>query len=346
MASKEAPVDDGRQGPDKKKGTRPSWAAERSVPERPAPGSNTRPLSLDDLSDLVPASDPVVREAYGRSGALPMRPNMNRGEGNTDALVIRRGARETRVMNFEVEGVHWRAGFAPSLDKTPLYQYLPSPIPPDHEVRTGNGFVLRPVESELEAVLRDLVPPALLMTGDHMFGPLRELGGVYLYYVPQGKGAAVGMIAWYLPSPTTKAHLLYLQTEVRKGSDKLIDDMHRTFQASLAARTEHGGSRRPMDFWSELQLATAQVGATLRTSKLSQGGAEVKGKISQVRDRAETRTFDAVNTGLAAAGVALESLFVKLPQQVLVRVIHLGSQALIAGIRTVDRLLTPKAPRE
>jgi hypothetical protein len=331
-------LDDPSQ-PNKKK-NQPTWT-ERAVPETVRPGK-TRPLTPEEARDLVPAADPIVKAAYGRTGALPVRPIMNRGDQAADALVIQKGAKQTRVLGFEVEGVHWRAGFAPDVGATPLNQYMPSPLPPDHPIQTGNGFQMRPVEAELEAVLRDLVPAKLLQVGEQMYGPMRELAGVYLYYIPQPVGATVGVLAWYLPSPMGKPHLLYLQTDIKKADPRVIDDMHKTFRASLVARQQQGPSHRPFDFWQELQMATSQVEATLKNSTIARSSADVKGRMSAARHQAENQLYHGVNRGLSSAGELLTFLFIQLPQVALAAAIRGGSKAIIAVITLVDGLLAPR----
>lgn len=331
-------LDDPRQN--NKKKNQPTWT-ERAVPEAVRPGK-TRPLTPEEANDLVPAADSIVKAAYGRTGALPIRPIMNRGDQAADALVIQKGAKQTRVLSFEVEGVHWRAGFAPDVSATPLNQYMPSPLPPDREVATGNGFMMRPVELELETVLRDLVPGKLLQVGEQMYGPMRELAGVYLYFIPQPTGASVGVLAWYLPSPMGKPHLLYLQTDIKKGDPRVLEDMHKTFKASLVARQQQGPSHRPFDFWQELQMATSQVDATLKNSNLVRSSAAMKGRVSAARQQAESQIFHGLNNGIVSIGTVFEVLFVKLPQVAMARLIRGVSMAIIAVVTFIDGMIAPR----
>jgi hypothetical protein len=326
--------------PDKKKNQQPTWT-ERAVPET-VRLAKTRPLNPDDVNELVPAADNIVKAAYGRTGALPVRPVMNRGDQAADALVIQKGAKQTRVLNFEVEGVHWRAGFAPDISVTPLNQNMPSPLPPDREVTTGNGFVMRPVEAPLEAVLRDLVPAKLLAVGEQMYGPQRELAGMYLYYIPQPVGASVGILAWFLPATMGGPHLLYLQTEIKKAQPRVIDDMHKTFKASLVARQSQGPTPKHFDFWQELQLATTQVEATLKNSSLARSSADMKGRVSAARNQAESTLYNGVNAGINSISGLASFVFVQLPQILLANLIRGVSRAIIAVINSADNAVKPK----
>lgn len=327
-------------GPPKKQDQqqrKPAWT-ERSVPETYRPGP-TRPLSADD-DGLVPAADPIVHAAYKRTGALPVRPVMNRGDVNNDALVIQRVAKEVRVLAFEIDGVHWRAGFAPEVGQTPLSQYVVSASPPESEIQAGNGFVLRPVEAELELVLRELIPTKLRSVEETMFGRGRDLGGLYLYFAPQPGGATVGMVAWYLPTATARTHLLYLQTEVKKADARLLEEMHKTFRASHAARERHGDDAAVLDFWQELQLATTQVEATIRNSAFGRNSAEMRGMVRAAREQAEDGLDRGLRRVFRMIGEATRFAVVALPQVVLAQVVRGGSRLIIGAIRALDRLLS------
>ncbi|HEY9722531.1 MAG TPA: hypothetical protein V6D47_10970 [Oscillatoriaceae cyanobacterium] len=328
------------QPPKKKEPKLPTWT-EQSVPERVRPGQ-THPLESSDIDGLLPAADPVVKAGYGRSGTLPTRPLLNREGDGTDALVIQRGTRHTRVLNFEAEGVHWRAGFAHEPVQTPIGQYLPSPLPPETELQPGNGFVLRPVENALEVVLRDMLPRRLGALEEEMFGHKRDLGHTYLYFIPQPSGATVGMIAWYLAGPSSKAHLVYLQTDVRKADTRLLDEMLKTFRASLAARQEPGASLRSFDFWAELREASVMVESTLRNSSIARNSAEVKQRVSAARDRAESRLYQGLTGSIEVAGVALAFLAVRVPQMAIAGLVRGGSRAIVWAVKAVDGLLGGK----
>lgn len=332
-------MDQGRQN-NKDQQRKPSWT-ERSVPEPVRPGQ-TRPLNPDEEA-LVPAADPIVQAAYKRTGTSQIRPLMDR-EGQTDALVIQKTAKQVRVINYDVVGVHWRAGFAPEVGQTPLSQYVPANVPPDKEMQAGNGFILRPVETHLEDVLRELIPANFLQLEEEMFGRLRELGGVYMYFIPQPKGALVGIVCWYLTGPAAKTHLLYLQTEVQKADARILDEMHKSFKASHAARTSHGPAPRPLDFWQEIQLATTQVEATIKNSSFSKNSAEVKDKVRAARFQAESTMHRSLDSGLARLASGLRFTFIQLPQILLAGLVRAGAAGIIAAVKGLDRAVAKKDP--
>jgi hypothetical protein len=316
---------------------RPTWT-ERSVPEAVKPGQ-TQPFDPEDFNALIPAADPVVQAAYGRTGTLPVRPIMNR-DGGTDALVIQKVAKQTRVLNFRVEGIHWRAGFAPEVGQTPLGQFHQDPHPPQREVQTGTGFVLRPVEPELELVLRDIVPPNLLKLEEDMFARQRQLAGAYLYFIPHATGAVAGMVAWYVQGQDTRAHLLYIQTEIKRADPRILDEMHKTFRASLVARAQVGNAPRPFDFWAEVRDATAQVESTLRNSSIGRG--EVSRRVNDAREQAEDKLYRNISGGLGRLGSLGRTLFVRVPQVALAGSVKILSRGAVVVIRAVDRMVAPK----
>lgn len=330
-------MEDGRKPP-KKDSPKPTWT-ERSVPETVRPGPPTRPLTDDDWNMLVPASDAVVNAAYGRTGILPVRPLMNRGDVAADALVIQKSAKQARVLNFVVEGIHWRAGFAPEIGQTPLNQYVDAIVPPEHAMKAPTGFELRPATTEHDRVLRDIIPPALLRLEEEMFGRGRELAAFYLYYIPHGAGATAGALAWYHPTPTGRAHVLYLQTEVKRADPRILDEMEKTFSASLVAVRSHGPAPRPFDFWEELRDATAEVQATLKNSSLSRNAGGVRQLVSGARNQAEDTLANGITRTFQRAGDLAQVAFVRLPQFAVASVLRGVSAAAVATIRAVDKIL-------
>lgn len=334
-------MDDGHPPPHKKEPPKPTWT-ERAVPEVVKPGQPTRPLQDDDWNALVPAADPIVQAAYGRTGHLPVRPVMNRGEGAADALVIQRAAKQARVLAFEVEGIRWRAGFAPEIAQTPLNQYLRVTVPPEQEFQAGNGFILRPVDGALDGVLRDIVPPPLLALAAEMFGRFRELGRTYLYFIPLADGATVGIVSWYLDMVGGKAHLLYLQTEVKRADPRILDEMLKTFRASLVSLQQEGPVSRPFDFWEEVQDATSQVETSLRNSAFGRNSGGVKGLVADARKSAENSLYRNITNAFVRAGDLARILFVRLPQLLLAGTVRIGSRLVVGIIEWVDRIVSPK----
>lgn len=337
-------MSDGRQPP-KKDQPKPTWT-ERSVPENVKPGPPTRPLTDEDWNALVPAADAVVKSAYGRTGVLPVRPLMNRGDVAADALVIQKSAKQARVLNFVVEGIHWRAGFAPEVGQTPLSQYVDAIMPPEHPMQSGTGFQLRPVTKEYDRVLRDIVPPALLRLEDEMFGRGRELAAFYLYFIPNGQGATAGALAWYLGTATGKTHLIYLQTEVKRADPRILDEMEKTFSASLVAVRSHGAAPRPFDFWEEVRDATAEVQSTLKNSSLGRNAGGMRELVSSARTQAESSLGRGLDGTFARVARWGHIAFVRLPQFALATVLRGVSGAAVATIRTIDGILARQAPKE
>jgi hypothetical protein len=331
-------VTDGHPPRKEKEPAKPTWT-ERSIPENVKPEPPPQPVDFDDVNALIPAADPVVQAAYKRTGMLPVRPIMNRGNSGTDALVIQKGAKQTRVLNFMVEGIHWRAGFSPEVGHTPLGQFVQDQLPPEHEVLTGTGFVLRPIEAELEAVLRDIVPAPLLKLEEEMFGNKRQLGMSYLYFVPHASGATAGIVAWYVLSGNTRAHLLYLQTEIKRADPRILDEMLKTFRASYVARQSTGPTPRAFDFWGELAEAGERVEQSYRNSSLGRG--EVAQRVTDVREHAEERIYNQLNNGFGQVGVWAKTLFVRVPQVFVASSIKLLSRGAVIIIRLIDKLVTP-----
>jgi hypothetical protein len=329
-------VTDGHPPRKEKEPAKPTWT-ERSVPEHVKPEAPPTAVNFEDVNALIPAADPVVQAAYKRTGMLPVRPIMNRGDSGSDALVIQKGAKQTRVLNFTVEGIHWRAGFSPEVAHTPLGQFVQDQLPPEHEVLTGTGFVLRPIEAELEAVLRDIVPAPLLKLEDEMFSNKRQLGVAYLYFIPHSSGATAGIVAWYVLTGNTRAHLLYLQTEIKRADVRILDEMLKTFRASLVARHSSDPAPRAFDFWGELAEAGERVEESYRNSALGRG--EVGQRVTDVREHAEERLYNNLNSGFGRLGVWAKTLFVRVPQLVIAGTIRLLSRGAVVVIRFVDRLL-------
>ncbi len=330
-------MDDGRQPP-KKEQPKPTWT-ERSVPEQVRPGPPTRPLTDDDWNTLVPAADAIVKSAYGRTGMLPVRPLMSRGDVAADALLIQKSAKQARVLNFVVEGIHWRAGFAPEIGQTPLSQYVDAIVPPEHPLQSGTGFELRPHPTEFERVLRDIIPPALLRLEEDMFGRGAELAAFYLYYIPHGSGAMAGAFAWYLATPTGKSHVIYLQTEVKRADPRILDEMEKTFSASLVAVRANGTIPRPFDFWEEVRDATAEVQSTLRNSSFGRNAGGMRQVVSSARNQAEDSLANGISRTFARLGGVGRIAFVRLPQFALATVLRGVSGVAIATIRTIDGIL-------
>jgi hypothetical protein len=324
-------LDQSPESHNKKGDPRSGWM-DRAVPEVVRPDATTPEKGAWDAP--VPASDPVVRAAYSRTGALPSLDARPATPG-TDALVIHRNHRQARAINFEVEGIHWRAGFAPDTAQSPLNPHYLAATPPENNVSTSTGVLLQPVEAALESVLRDLVPPALLSLADNIFGPKRMLGRCVLYYIPTGPGAQVGMIAWYIETPIAKGHLLFLQTNIKKANPAIMAQMHQTFQASLKARGAAPTTPGSFDFWRELSDASRQIEFSLRHAGWDQN--EFKQAIQSSRSAAEARLYDSLLQVGRLLYDLLETLLIKWPQRLIVWLVITTSRALLFLIKQLPQ---------
>lgn len=305
-------------------------------PPRPVP---RRPDDIEDMQ-LAPG-DPFVRKAYNRVGKTTAQLGGALGDAlreadGTDALNIQKLSKRSRAMSFQVQGVVWKAGFTKELGQSPLGSATPLTDLPLAEVQE-NGAIIRPVESGIEVVLRDLIPPALLTEADRMYGLTRTLIGVAVYFVPQQGGALAGLIAQYGDNPTSRRHFLFLQTSIRRPDPGVLDQMLSTFTAAVPTAQEGAIKRSQGDFWHELERAMYEVRATYRTSALHEGQEKIKAQLT---------------TGLKATGEQVEKAMsimdrtgeavewaVNLPVRGLVFLMGGISNALVWLIRSVDRLM-------
>lgn len=330
-------MDEGRRQPPK-----PSWTEHTN--DTRVSGPPTRPLNTQDADALVPAADAIVKSAYGRTGALPIRPLIDRGDA--DALVIQKAAKESRVLNFSVDGVHWRAGFAPEVSQTPVGRHLPNAPLPTGPLKAPTGFEIRPAPVPHERVLRDIIPALLLQEEERMFGRGREISAFYLYYIPYGTSAIAGACAWYKDIPTGKAHSLYLQTEVKRADPRILDEMAKTFAASAVVVSERGENRKTFDFWNEFNDARSEVRATLKESAITRNAGVVKQRVHEARHQAEDRLYHGLMGALEAVANVFRTVFVVVPLWLLATVLRTGSALLVRVIRGVDRSLERAARSE
>ncbi|MEB3196971.1 MAG: hypothetical protein VKP62_07175 [Candidatus Sericytochromatia bacterium] len=327
-------MEDGRRPTPK-----PTWT-EQAGTDTPKPQSATRPLSPGELEGMVPAADQIVKSAYGRTGVLPVRPLMSRGDRGTDALVIQKAAKEARVLNFVVDGIHWRAGFAPALSQTPIGRHLhEAQSPPEGLVKQAGGFELRPAPETFERVLRDIIPPPLLQEEERMFGHHRQLLGFRLYYIPQGQAALAGACVWYADTPTGKAHHLYLQTEIKRADPRILDEMNKTFAASAVVVEKKAAAPRAFDFWRELRDAQSEVRASLDESTLARNAEATRQRVSRLKNRTEESLYRNILTGLARLNALGTALFVTLPLWLTARGVKAASGGVIWLVAFVDRAL-------
>lgn len=324
----------------KKPRHRPS--TERETPHVVKP-SGRRVLSSnpEDMEDLrLAPGDPVIKAAYDRigkkngmlTGALGSA--LQDADGS-DALMIQKLAKRSRVMTFNVQGIVWKAGFSKELIQTPMGAGLSLTQLPDKEYKEGNA-ILRPVDPALEAVLCELIPSALMDAGSKMYGLTRVLLQLNLFFVPREEGAITGIIAHYGDGPTSRSHFLYLQTTVRRADPAVLDQILETFVTALPMTTTTNAPTTPKDFWQELERSLYQVKATYRTSALHESQTNLKAQL--------TTSLQKTGDGMDRAIVMLDRVgeraewVLGLPMRGMIWVIQGVSNALVGIIQGVDRL--------
>lgn len=313
--------------------------AEAPQPFAPRPPRPPSPHELEDLQ-LAPG-DPFVRAAYDRVAKTTAQLGGSLGgavadaSGN-DALMLRKLSKRSRVLTFQVMGIVWKAGFAKELHQTPAGAGLKLQALPAQELREA-GHVLRPVEPELEAVLRELIPAALLEAADKMYGLMRVLTGLSLYLVPRDDGAVAGIVATFGDSPTSRRHALYLQTHLRRADPAVLDQILATFRQALPKTelSKQGPDRK--DFWQELERSLYQVKATYRTSALHENSEKVKSQLTT----SLKLTGDGVEKALGAVGKAGDRLewLAYLPIRGLMALMQGFTNAVVGLIQLLDRML-------
>ncbi len=277
-------------------------------PRGTPPAPRTGPINPDDLYDLqMGPGDPYVRAAFDRIS----RQDQGRGSAvlrdmdGTDSLMIAKSAKRSRALNFTVQGIVWKAGFAKGLEQTPLGQATRWKVLPPQAIAEPGGCILRIADASIEQVFRELIPPALLDAGDRMYGIVRKLTQITLFYFPRDEGATAGVIALYGDGPATRSHYLYLQTNIKKADPAVLDQIEQTFQLAVPKAVAQGQKPKPVDFWQEFERSMYQIRATYHTSALHQNSTKAKVQATQ---------------GLKVAGDQLEralSVFDRLEQGVI-----------------------------
>lgn len=321
------------------------------LPQRVVPQTRTGPIDPDEIYDMtIGPGDSAVKAAYARTGrgtqflgsaALAARPQAQQAEPS-DALVIARRARRARSLTFTVQGIMWRAGFAPNIQQTPLGQSTPFARLEDKEVKAPSGAILRPVDASFELVFRELIPKPLTDQSDHMFGPVRKLERISLYYFPTGEGATAGLMAQYCEQATSRPHVLYLQTNIKQASPTVLDQIHKTFSSAVPRAVE--AARRPKtgSFWEELDKAAYQVSATFKNSHL---GGNTKAATSKLQKTARKASGGGVNRAFSvvdAVGKFFDDL-AKIPGQMGISIVRGISGVLVNVIQALDKMAQPKS---
>ena len=316
-----------------------------ALPRRVTPQNVSRPIDPEEVYDMtLGPGDSVVQAAYNRTSRnttflSPAAARLGEGEG-TDALMLRKVAKRSRSLTFTVQGIMWRAGFAPDMSQTPLGQSSPFRRIGETETNAPNGAILRPVPTLFEMVFKELIPRPLLDQCDQMYGMVRKLEGIAFYYFPAGEGATAGAMARYLEQPASRAHVLYLQTNIKNASPTVLDQIQKTFEMAVPRAQEAAKEATPGDFWHEIDRAAYQVTATFKNSVLGAGTRAATNQLQRGAKQAGTAVdksasvIDAVNRGFDAAAAV--------PAKVGVGVVRGFTRAIVGAIEGLDKLLRQK----
>lgn len=314
-------------------------------PRPVTPPSAPKPTNPNDLEDLqIAPGDPYIKAAYNRVGKSTAQLSGALGAAvgevdGTDALMIQKMARRSRVMSFQVQGIVWKAGFCKELNQSPPGGALRMNQLPMGDVQ-HQGVILRRVDPTLEMVFRELLPAALMEASDRMYGLTRVVTEVFMYFVPRDDGAITGIIAHYGDSPTSRSHYMYLQTSIRRADPAVLEQMLQTFQQALPKAQEEAKEQSQTDFWHELERSLFQVRATYRASALHENSEKVKTQLTT----GLAKTGAGVDKAIGAVDQASARLewLVNLPVRGLIKAMHGLSNGLVALIRLSDRFMGKK----
>jgi hypothetical protein len=319
----------------------PRDPTQNPLPQRVVPKSVTRPIDPEELYDLtIGPGDSAVQAAYARTsrGTQFLGGNRNTasvGDAN-DALMIQKRAKWSRTLTFTVQGIMWRAGFAPDMAQTPLGQNTPFRTMGPEETVSPAGAILRPCKAEFELVFRELIPRALLEQCDHMYGMVRKLEHVAFYYFPAGSGATAGILATYADLPSSRGHVLYLQTNIKNASPTVLEQIQKTFGEAVPRAVEAAKEVKAGDFWQELDKSVYQVRATLKNSKLA-GGTQAATKTMQRGLQQAGQGVDQAISIFDLIGQAFSELG-QVPGRIGVGIVRGFSGFLIRIIKGLDRI--------
>ncbi|MEB3236086.1 MAG: hypothetical protein VKO64_00480 [Candidatus Sericytochromatia bacterium] len=322
-------------------GGQPQGPPAQGVPQRVQPQQLTRPINPDNVGDArIGPGDSVVQAAYARTQAgtsdLMPGPRTPPEIGDrTDALMLRKTAKWARSITFTVQGITWRAGFAPDLVMTPVGQATPFRQLAEQEAHAPTGAILRPVGLDHELVFRALVPPHLLEQAAQMFGEPPRLERIALYYFPSGEGATAGIVASYGLQATSRPHVLYLQTSIRQPSPTVLDQIAKTFEAAIPRAREAAARPATGTFGEELGKAMTRVEASLRNSGMARRARAARVGAWQWSQLAGQGVDQAVGAFdrmvLAIMGLG------RLPARLGIGIVRALSGALVRTIESVDK---------
>lgn len=302
------------------------------------PAPRTGPINPDDLYDMqLGPGDPYVRAAFSRiQRQNPGGSAALRDTDGTDALMIAKSAKRSRSLNFTVQGIVWKAGFAKELEQTPLGQATRWKVLPPQNFSEPNLAILRYVDTGIEQVFRELIPPALLDAADRMYGLIRKLNQISIFYFPRDEGATAGVIAHYGDAPAARSHYLYLQTNIKKADPAVLDQILMTFQMAIPKAEAQGQKPKPVDFWQEFERSLYQIRATYQTSALHQNSVKAKAQATQSLKKAGDRLENALS--VVDRLEAFIIWFASLPVRGLIALTRGLTGFLVGLIQATDRL--------
>ncbi|MBU6428040.1 MAG: hypothetical protein KGR26_03440 [Cyanobacteria bacterium REEB65] len=314
------------------------------LPQRVVPQKRTAPFDPDEVYDLrLGPGDSTVQAAYARTsrgttflgaaGPAIRQRGTERLEGN-DALLLAKRAKRARSLTFTVQGIMWRAGFAPDLSQTPLGQATVFRKLADAEIQSPAGALLRPADPRFELVFRELIPRPLIEQADQTFGPIRKLERIALYYFPAGEGATAGLVVQYAEQPVWRPHVLYLQTNIKHASPTVLEQIAKTFSAAVPRALEAAKQPTAGDFWQELDKAAYQLTATFRNSILAGNTQAARATLKKQAKKAETRVTKAASV-VDTVGRALDDA-ARVPGRFGVSVVRSVTSALVKTIQAID----------
>ncbi len=318
------------------------------LPQRVVPQRRTTPFDPDEIYDMkLGPGDSAVQAAYARTGkgttflAPPpaLRATGPQTESN-DALMIARRARRARSLTFTVQGIMWRAGFAPDMAQTPVGQSTPFRRLSETEISSPSGAILRPCDAAFEMVFRELIPRPLIEQADQMFGMIRKLERISLYYFPTGEGATAGIMAQYAQQTASRAHVLYLQTNIRQAVPAVLEQIQRTFSAAVPRAVEAAKHPAAGSFWQELDKAAYQLSATFKNSAL---GGNTRAATTTIKKQAK-RAGNGVDKAVSVVDIVGKFIddLARWPGKMGVVAVRGVTGVLIKAIQALDRMVQPK----
>ncbi|MBI6546402.1 MAG: hypothetical protein HY692_06380 [Cyanobacteria bacterium NC_groundwater_1444_Ag_S-0.65um_54_12] len=174
-----------------------------------------------------------------------------------------------------------------------------------------------------------------------MYGPLRKLERLALYYFPTGEGGATaGILASYLDQATMPSCVIYLQTNIKNASPTVLEQIHKTFSVAVPQALAAAKDLTAGNFWQEWEKAFYQIQAALQNSVLA-GGTKIASTSVQHSLKQAGSQFD---RALAILELPSERLatFSRLVSQTGIFLVRHAAKLLVLFIQRLDRLIKTK----